>query len=66
MRRQFRNFLVRRLAGLVVPGALVLGTSCVESIRESAVDGSLGFVEDTAASILEQWFPADVFVPVRE
>jgi hypothetical protein len=54
------------LVGLAVPGALVLGSSCVESIRESAVDGSLGFVEDTATSILEQLFPADVFAPVLD
>ena len=64
MRSEFRKFVVRRLAGFVVPGALIMGTSCVESIRESLVDGSLGFVEDTAASILEQLFPADVFEPV--
>ena len=64
MRSPFRKFVVRRLVGLAVPGAFVLGTSCVESIRESAVDGSLGFVEDTATSILEQLFPADAFGPV--
>ena len=51
MRNPFRRFVVRRLVGMAVPGAFVLGTSCVESIRESAFDGSLGFVEDTAASI---------------
>jgi len=66
MRSPFRKYVVRRLAGLVVPGAFVLGTSCVESIRESLVDGSLGFVEDTAAAILEQLFPADAFVPVGD
>ncbi len=66
MRRQFRKFVVRRLAGLVVPGAFVLGTSCAESIRESLVDGSLGYVEDTASSILEQLFPADAIVPASD
>ena len=63
MRSQFRKFVVRRLAGLLVPGAFVLGTSCVESVRESLVDGSLGFVEDTAAAILEGLFPADALLP---
>ena len=66
MRSPFRKFVVRRLAGLVVPGAFVLGASCVDSIRESAVDGSLGFIEDTTSSILEQLFPADEIVPVRD
>ena len=64
MRSQFRKFVVLRLAGLVVPGAFVLGTSCVESIRESFVDGSLGFVEDTATSILESF--ADAIRPASE
>lgn len=63
MRSPFRKFVVRRLAGLLIPGAFVLGTSCAESIRESAVNGSLGFVEDTAAAILEGLFPADAFLP---
>jgi hypothetical protein len=66
MRSPFRKFVVRRLAGLLVPGALVLGTSCVESVRESFVNGSLGFVEDTAATILEGLFPADAFLPASE
>jgi len=66
MRSQFRKFVFPRLVGLVVPGAFVLGSSCAESIRESAVDGSLGFIEDTAASMLEQLFPADMFEPVLD
>ncbi len=66
MRSQFRKLVVRRLVGLMVPGAFVLGSSCVESVRESMVNGSLGFVEDTAMSILEQLFPADVFEPVLQ
>jgi len=66
MRSPFRKFVIRRLAGLVVPGAFVLGSSCAESIRESAVDGSLGFIENTTASILDQLFPADLFEPVLE
>jgi hypothetical protein len=53
MRSQFRKSLVLRLAGLAVPGAFVLGTSCVESIRESAVSGGLAFVEDSATAILD-------------
>ena len=64
MRSPFRKFVVRRLAGWAVPGAFILGASCAESVRESAVDGSLGFIEDTATSILEQLFPADMFEPV--
>lgn len=66
MRSPFRKFVVRRLAGLVVPGALVLGTSCAHSVRDSVVSAGLGFVEDTAASILEQLFPADAFLPASE
>jgi len=66
MRSPFRKFIVRRLVGFMVPGALVLGTSCLESVRESAVNGSLGFIEDTAASILDQLFPADMFEPVLQ
>jgi hypothetical protein len=49
------------LAALVVPGALVLGTSCVENLRESAVSGGLGFVEDAAVVVLEALIPvADI------
>jgi hypothetical protein len=66
MRSPFRKFIVLRLVGLAVPGAFVLGASCADSIRESFVDGSLGFVEDTASSILEQLFPADMFEPVLD
>jgi len=66
MRSPFRKFVVRRLVGLAVPGAFILGASCVENIRESAVNGSLGFVEDTTAAILEQLFPADALVPAGE
>jgi hypothetical protein len=58
-----RKSIRRRLAVLLVPGGMVLGTSCAESVRESVVDGSLGFVEDTAAAVLEAWFPADALVP---
>ena len=64
MRSSFHKFVVHRLVGLVVPGAFILGTSCVESIRESFVDGSLGFVEDTASSILESF--ADAIRPASE
>lgn len=64
--RSLRKSVGRRLAALVVPGAFVLGTSCAESIRESFVDGSLGYVEDTASSILEQLFPADALVPAGD
>lgn len=53
MRRPFRKFVVLRLAGLVVPGAFVLGTSCAESVRESVVSAGLGFVESTATTILD-------------
>ena len=64
MRSPFRKSFVRRLVGLAVPGAFVLGSSCVESIRESAVDGSLAFVEDTATALLES--VADAIVPPSE
>jgi len=50
------------LAALVVPGSLVLGTSCVESLRESVVSGGLGFVEDAAVVILETLIPVEDFV----
>ncbi len=62
MRSQFRS-VARRLAVLIVPGAMALGTSCVENIRESAVDGGLGFVEDSAAAVLEAIIPVADFLP---
>jgi len=52
------------LAGLVVPGAFVLGSSCVESIRESAVDGGLAFVEDSTTAILDSL--AEAISPASE
>lgn len=61
--RSLRKSVSRRLALQVVPGALVLGTSCVDSLRESVVSGSLGFVEGTATAILEGLFPADALLP---
>lgn len=64
--RKMRKSAQRRLAAWILPGGLVLGTSCAENVRESLVGGGLGFVEDTAASILEQLFPADSFVPVQD
>jgi hypothetical protein len=66
MRSPFRKFVVRRLAGLLIPGALVLGTSCAQSVRESVVSAGLGFVESTAAAILEGLFPADAFLPANK
>jgi len=42
---------------------MVLGTSCAEEIRQSVVAGSLGFVEDTAATILEAFVPVDELLP---
>jgi hypothetical protein len=64
MRSPFRKFVVRRLAGLVVPGALVLGTSCAHSVRDSVVSAGLGFVESTATTILDSL--ADAFLPASE
>ena len=64
MRSPLRKFVVRRLAGLVVPGAFVLGSSCVESIRESAVDGGLAFVEDSTTAILDSL--AEAISPASE
>ncbi len=64
--RDLRKSFRRRLAVLVVPGGLMLGTSCAESVRESVVSGSLGFVEDTTAAVLEALFPADALVPEGE
>lgn len=64
--RRMRKSIQRRLAAWILPGGMILGTSCAESVREAAVDGSLGFVEDTAAAVLEAWFPADALVPQGE
>ena len=59
--RNLRKSVSRRLAALVVPGALVLGSSCVENLRESVVSGGLGFVEDAAVVIFETLIPvADI------
>ncbi len=59
--RSLRKSVSRRLAALVVPGALVLGTSCAENLRESLVSGGLGFAEDSAVLLLERLIPvADI------
>jgi hypothetical protein len=60
--RKLRVTVGRRIAALLLPGGLVLGTSCAESIRESAVDGSLSFVEDTANAVLESLIPVGDFL----
>jgi len=57
-----RKSIRRRLAVLFVPGGMVLGTSCVESIRESIVSGGLGFVEDTATVLLESVISVEDFL----
>lgn len=47
---------------LVASGSVVLGTSCAEDVRDALVSGGLDFVEDSAVTILESWFPLDNFV----
>ncbi|MBI4716674.1 MAG: hypothetical protein HY763_02635 [Planctomycetes bacterium] len=51
-----------RLAKLVVPGAIALGTSCAQDIRHSIVAAGLDFVEGTAGTILGEAFPVDELV----
>lgn len=46
----------------MLPGAMALGTSCAESIRESVVSGSLGFIEDSAAALLDSLVPVEDFI----
>lgn len=41
----------------IIPGSMILGTSCVGDIRKSIVAAGLGFVEDSAGAFLESTFP---------
>lgn len=50
--------LVRTLA-LTGSGAVVLGSSCVEDIRNAAISGGLDFVTASAEEILDSVFTFD-------
>lgn len=52
------NRVVRGLA-LTGSGAVVLGTSCVEDIRDAAISGGLDFVTASAEEILDSVFTFD-------
>jgi hypothetical protein len=53
MTKAARNFV------LVASGGTVLGTSCMEDVRDAAVSGGLDFVESTATLVLESLIPID-------
>lgn len=46
----------------IIPGSAVLGTSCAGDIRKSLVSAGLGFVEDSAGTVLEATFPVEEWV----
>jgi hypothetical protein len=48
---------------LAVPGASLMGTSCLEDVRQSLVAGGLDFVESSATELLEAAFPLDALLP---
>ena len=51
-----------KLARLVLPGALILGTSCAYNVRKSLVSAGLDFVKGTAGDVLDELFPVqDLF-----
>lgn len=51
-----------KLARLVLPGALILGTSCAYNVRKSLVSAGLDFVKGTAGDVLDEFFPVqDLF-----
>lgn len=52
-----------RFLAMAVPGALALGTSCANEIRDAAVSAGLDFAEDTFGLILETLIPVEEFIP---
>ena len=63
MKRSWVHRIVRNALIWGVPGAVALGTSCVESIRDSIVSGGLDYVEGTTESILDAVVPVDELIP---
>lgn len=48
---------LRALARFVLPGMLILGTSCAYNIRKSLVAAGLDFVKGAAGDFLDAAFP---------
>ena len=61
--RFLRRRMIRGIMVLGIPGAMTLGTSCAEAIRDSVVSAGLSFVEDTAGAFLEAVVPVDAVIP---
>lgn len=51
--------VARRVLALVVPSAMVLGTTCMSDVRNAAVSAGLDFAEDTVSLILETFIPIE-------
>ena len=56
-----RNWMIKtaRTLVLIASGGTVLGTSCMDDVRNAAVSGGLDWVESTATLVLESLFPVD-------
>jgi len=52
-----RSQMAFRLARFVLPGALILGTSCAYNVRKSLVAAGLDFVKGSAGDVLGTLFP---------
>ena len=59
-----KHWMVRlgRCGILAASGSMVLGTSCAQDVREAMISGGLDFVESSAVTVLESFFPLDAFV----